>query len=150
MILKTVFLTYTRQYLTGFQSYIQMENQYDTIVIRKDKRRLTLTQRAINAGGEIVTEKRVKHTAPSNAVSIENETETFHHQVVTHDFKISLMNARQSKRLTQKQLAQMMNCKLHIIQGYETGKVIPDGVFISKMNRVLGIKLPKIKKTCLN
>ena len=33
-----------------------------------------------------------------------------------------------------------------IIQEYESGKAIPDGAIISKLNRALGVTLPKIPK----
>jgi len=64
---------------------------------------------------------------------------------IGHDFKQALLKARQAKSMSQKDLAQKINVKPTVIQNYETGKVIPNGEIINKMNRVLGIKLPKCK-----
>lgn len=56
------------------------------------------------------------------------------------------MKARTGKKLSQKQLAQLMNEKPSLIADYESGRAIPNGQVISKLNRVLGCKLPKIPK----
>lgn len=51
-----------------------------------------------------------------------------------------IQQARLNRKLTQKQLAQQINVKLVIIQGYETGQQIPDRNVLNKLNRILKIK----------
>ena len=49
-------------------------------------------------------------------------------------------------KLTQKNLAQKLNVKVTSIAGYESGKAVPSNLFISKIERVLGVKIPRVKK----
>ena len=65
---------------------------------------------------------------------------------VSHDFKIALQKARQEKKLTQVELAQKVMEKQSVIAEYESGKAIPNNTVISKLERVLGMRLPKQKK----
>ena len=51
-----------------------------------------------------------------------------------------------AKKWTQADLAQKLNLKATIINDYETGKIVPDPAVISRMQAVLGVKLPKIPK----
>merc|ERR1711920_562269 len=65
---------------------------------------------------------------------------------IGRNFKVALMQARTAKKWSQEQLARMLNVKPNVITQYEQGKVVPNGQLIAKMNRVLGVKLPKIRK----
>lgn len=90
--------------------------------------------------------KKKPKTVDKTIVKIDsNDQTTFKHKEITHSFKISLMRARQAKKLSQKELAQKINVKSNLINEYESGKTIPDGQIINKLNRALDIKLPKIK-----
>lgn len=60
---------------------------------------------------------------------------------VPSDLKKNLMQARLDKKLTQAQLAQMINEKPQVIQEYESGKAIPNQQIIGKLERALGTKL---------
>jgi len=60
---------------------------------------------------------------------------------VPSDLKKNLMQARLDKKMTQAQLAQMINEKPQVIQEYESGKAIPNQQIISKLERALGTKL---------
>jgi putative transcription factor len=62
---------------------------------------------------------------------------------VSSDLKKQIIQARTAKKLTQSQLAQLINEKPQIIQEYETGKAIPNPQVLSKMSRVLGVVLKK-------
>mmetsp|Transcript_9325 Transcript_9325/g.12999 ORF Transcript_9325/g.12999 Transcript_9325/m.12999 type:complete len:142 (-) Transcript_9325:225-650(-) len=80
------------------------------------------------------------------ARKIEEETEDFKHRKIPVEFKKALMKARQAKKLSQKQLAQMIQVQASVIQQYENGKAIPNGQIISKLSRALNCSLPKIPK----
>lgn len=60
---------------------------------------------------------------------------------VPTELKKAIMQARMDKKLTQAQLAQLINEKPQIIQEYESGKAIPNQQIIGKLERALGAKL---------
>lgn len=53
------------------------------------------------------------------------------------------MQARTAKKLTQKELATAINEKPQVVAEYESGKAIPNPQIISKLERSLGVKLPR-------
>ncbi|MCH96571.1 multiprotein-bridging factor 1b-like [Trifolium medium] len=60
---------------------------------------------------------------------------------VPTELKKAIMQARTDKKLTQAQLAQIINEKPQVIQEYESGKAIPNQQIIGKLERALGAKL---------
>merc|ERR1712137_1188247 len=62
------------------------------------------------------------------------------------DFKIAMLKARNAKKLTQKQLAHRIAVKETIIKSYESGKAVPQQHIIQKIEKVLGVKLPRPPK----
>lgn len=65
---------------------------------------------------------------------------------VPTDLKKALIQARNAKGLTQKALAQQLQMAPTIVNEYESGKAIPNNAIISKMERALGCKLPRVPK----
>ena len=55
----------------------------------------------------------------------------------------AIMQARTAKKLTQKDLATAINEKPQVIGEYESGKAVPNPQIISKLERKLGVKLPR-------
>ena len=55
----------------------------------------------------------------------------------------AIQQARLGKKMTQKQLATLMNEKPQVIAEYESGKAIPNPALIAKIERSLGVKLPR-------
>merc|ERR1719471_1425689 len=98
------------------------------------------TTAKFNAGSN-----RSAHSTVPTAKKLDENTETFHHVSVSHEFKMALMQARTAKKLSQVALAQAVNEKGSVINEYEAGKAIPNGAIISKLNRALGVRLPKAK-----
>merc|ERR1712138_157789 len=88
---------------------------------------------------------KAAHSQCSNAVKLDENAETFRHDTVSHDFKMSLQQARLAKKMTQTALATAINEKGSVINEYESGKAIPNGAIINKLNRALGVRLPKAK-----
>jgi putative transcription factor len=126
------------------------DQDWTPVVLRKSNTSAPKTQSqlaAAKAKGQIETVKKETHTAPSNAHRLDdNEAADFKHQEVTHEFKVALMQARQAKGISQKDLAAKLNVKTSLITDYEQGKAVPQGAFIAQMNKVLGVTLPKIPK----
>jgi len=80
--------------------------------------------------------------AGANARKIE-ESEELKHNKVDKKLSVAIQQARMAKKMTQKDLATKINEKPQIVGEYENGKAIPNGQIISKMERVLGVKLPR-------
>lgn len=77
-----------------------------------------------------------------NARKIE-ESDELKHNKVDKNLSKAIQQARMAKKMTQKDLATKCNEKPQVIGEYENGKAIPNGQIISKMERILGVKLPR-------
>lgn len=62
------------------------------------------------------------------------------------EFRKAMQTARNAKKISQKQLATILQVPPKTIMEYENGKAIPNNQFISKMEKVLLTKLPRPKK----
>lgn len=62
-------------------------------------------------------------------------------EVLVEDFSIRITRARNSKNMTQKQLATRINEKLSVINSLEKGDLRPDDKLIKKLEKELGISL---------
>mmetsp|Transcript_9062 Transcript_9062/g.12165 ORF Transcript_9062/g.12165 Transcript_9062/m.12165 type:complete len:178 (+) Transcript_9062:55-588(+) len=99
---------------------------------------LLATEKKFGAGGN-----RSAHSgAGVNAKKLE-ETDELKHSKVDKSLSKAIMQARTAKKLTQKDLATAINEKPQVIAEYESGKAIPNPQIISKMERKLGVKLPR-------
>ncbi|XP_042424385.1 multiprotein-bridging factor 1b-like [Zingiber officinale] len=125
---------------------VVLRKKAPTAAAKKDEKAVNAARRS---GAEIETIK--KFNAGSNKASssstslntrkLDEETENLTHERVSTELKKNLMQARLEKKLTQAQLAQLINEKPQIIQEYESGKAIPNQQIIIKLERVLGTKL---------
>ncbi|KAJ0986029.1 hypothetical protein J5N97_004385 [Dioscorea zingiberensis] len=95
------------------------------------------TVKKSNAG----TNKAASSSTSLNTRKLDDDTENLAHERVPSDLKKNLLQARMDKKLTQAQLAQLINEKPQVIQEYESGKAIPNQQIIGKLERVLGTKL---------
>jgi len=118
----------------------------------KDARSAGAVNAARRAGDTVETDKKIAggtnksaHGTPANAKKLDENNETFRHETVSHEFRTALQQARMAKKMTQAQLATAISEKGAIINEYESGKAIPNGAIISKLNRALGVRLPKAK-----
>lgn len=95
--------------------------------------------------------KRPKITHPPNHVSKAKKIETkaedgdYNVEKVSHTLKLQIQKARQANKLSQKELATKCNLPLSTIKEYENGKATPNPSILSKMSRILGVKLKKVK-----
>ena len=72
------------------------------------------------------TNKNAATGGGQNLAKLENETEVFEHERVSTELKKQIQQGRIAKKLTQAQLAQLINEKPQIINEYENGKAIPN------------------------
>ncbi|XP_047307364.1 multiprotein-bridging factor 1b-like [Impatiens glandulifera] len=113
---------------------------------RKDEKAVNAARRS---GAQIEIVKK-SNAGTNNAASgnfllntqkLYDETEIFTHDKVPSELKRVIMQGRMDKKLTQSQLAQLINEKPQVVKEYESGKAIPNQQIIIKLERALGIKL---------
>lgn len=97
----------------------------------------TLKERKFGAGGNSSA-----HTANINAKKIE-ESDELKLNKVDKSLSKAIQQARMAKKMTQKDLATKINEKPQVVGEYESGKAVPNGQLIVKMERALGVKLPR-------
>ena len=57
-----------------------------------------------------------------------------------------IAHARTAKKMTQKELATKLNMPVKVVQQYESGKAVPNGAIINKLNRALSIRIQRDDK----
>lgn len=67
------------------------------------------------------------------------------HKKVSKSFSIALQKARGGRKMSQLDLAKATNQPISVIKDYESGKAIPKGQVINKLNCALGVNLPSTK-----
>eukprot|EP00585_Thalassiosira_rotula_P013568 CAMPEP_0196131676 /NCGR_PEP_ID=MMETSP0910-20130528/1578_1 /TAXON_ID=49265 /ORGANISM="Thalassiosira rotula, Strain GSO102" /LENGTH=168 /DNA_ID=CAMNT_0041391163 /DNA_START=179 /DNA_END=685 /DNA_ORIENTATION=- len=99
---------------------------------------LVQTERKYGAG-----ENASAHSgAGVNARKIE-ESDDLKINKVDKNLSKAIQQARMAKKMTQKELATKINEKPQVVGEYENGKAVPNGQIISRMERILGVKLPR-------
>lgn len=58
----------------------------------------------------------------------------------------AIEKARTAKKMTQQDLARVLVVQAPVIKQYENGSAIPNNAFIAKIEKILGVKLPRVKK----
>ncbi|KAM7316658.1 hypothetical protein ACRRTK_024389 [Alexandromys fortis] len=82
-----------------------------------------------------------QHSITKNTAKLDRETEELHHDRVTLEVGKVIQRGRQSKGLTQKDLATKINEKPQVIADYESGRAIPNNQVLGKIERAIGLKL---------
>merc|ERR1712039_728542 len=82
-------------------------------------------------------------TCGASARKLEEETENFKHNRSGADLGKAMMQARTAKGWSQKDLANQINEKPQIIQQTEQGTAVYNPQMITKIERALGVKLPR-------
>jgi len=62
------------------------------------------------------------------------------------DLRIAIAQARNAKGWTQEQFAHLICIPKSDVNAWEAGKAVPTGLQIAKMDKVLGVKLPRPNK----
>ena len=83
-------------------------------------------------------EKKNLKKGPSNNLDKTN-IDTFKNKKVDKNFSVKIKNARNSKKMTQKELAQKINVKPAVINDHESGRAIPNPKILNNIKRILGI-----------
>ena len=106
----------------------------------------TPTEKLKNAQRSGQTTSVTRNPVQTKSAKLDAETENF--TIVKSGLTLGkeIQNGRTAKKLTQKQLATMLNEKPQVIQQYENGQAIPNPQIINKLQRPLGVKLTRPKK----
>ena len=62
------------------------------------------------------------------------------------DLRIAIAQSRKEKGWNQEQFAKVLQVPKSDVNQWEAGKLVPTGNMIAKMDKVLGVKLPRPKK----
>jgi len=65
---------------------------------------------------------------------------------ITSELKLAIQQARLANKMSQKTLAEKLCVTVQVIQNYENGTAIPTNLFISRIEKLLNAKMPRIKK----
>lgn len=134
-----------------------MQQNWDYTVISKkpapEIKGDRLVSKALKEGQEVDAMKKTtatnKQAGPKNVAKI-LEADEYKVETVPFELKIAIQQARAKKGLKQTELAQLINEKASVIGDYEAGRAIPSAAVISKLERALGVKLPRPKKKKLS
>ena len=102
---------------------------------------------AIRAGATVETVK--KHDAGSNkrgspalnARKLDEQTEPAALDRISTEIRFAIQKARLAKKMSQTDLAKAISERPQVVQEYESGKAVPNQIVLSKMERVLEVKL---------
>ena len=114
---------------------------WDPIVFKKRGPRSANEARArgVKVSKERANTKNEAYKNTLNARKVENEEIKI--QKIDLNLSKLIQKARFNAKISQKELAEKLNLQLSIIQGYESGKVIPNKTLLYKMGKVLNIHL---------
>jgi putative transcription factor len=136
-----------------------MDQDWTPVIIQKTDKQKVAGLSSAHAvakqrlAGNVETEQKIGAAQNKSAHSsgglgmkkLEESTEEFKHNTVNQTLSKAISQARIAKKLTQKELATAINEKPQIIQEYESGKAIPNPQILNKLDRALGIHLPRKK-----
>ncbi|OIW08898.1 hypothetical protein TanjilG_05873 [Lupinus angustifolius] len=113
-----------------------------------DLRNAKAVNQALRTGAEVQTIK--KFDAGSNkktagpviyARKLDEAAEPAALEKVAVEVRHAIQKARLEKKMSQSELAKLINERNQVVQEYENGKAVPNQVVLAKMEKVLGVKL---------
>ena len=79
-------------------------------------------------------------TNAPNARRLAEGTEALKRETVSLPVSKAIQRGRAGAGMTQKQLAQRLNVKAAVVQAYESGKAVPSGKILQRMESALGLE----------
>ncbi|CAN8066612.1 unnamed protein product [Agarophyton chilense] len=124
------------------------QQDWDKVVIRP---KASSSKKPEAGAGGAPTEKKFAAGSNSkrgdaNMSKLDADTENLSHKRVGLALGKAIQKARMQKKMTQADLAKIVNEKPAVVNQYENGKAIPNGQIIAKIERALGAKLPRPAK----
>ncbi|KAJ0960383.1 hypothetical protein J5N97_001800 [Dioscorea zingiberensis] len=136
-----------------FQGSFQPQD-WDPVVLSKRKPRSRelkdpkAVNQALRAGAAVEAVK--KHDAGSKsstsgpvmyARKLDEQTEPAGFEKVAPEVRAAIQKARLAKKMSQAELAKLINERAQVVQEYESGKAVPNQAVLAKMEKVLDVKL---------
>ena len=92
--------------------------------------------------------KKAKETKEVKKIkkNISQKAETIGKFIAPSNFRKEMMQSRVQMKMTQQDLASKMNIQQNVIRDWESGKSVPNNNAIGKIERAIGVKLPRCKK----
>ena len=78
--------------------------------------------------------------------ALEAETEELKNASVPLSVQRALEAARTASNMTRDQLAQKLSLPVQTVRDHETGRCLPDNAYISRVERALNTRLPRVQK----
>ncbi|XP_058074801.1 multiprotein-bridging factor 1c [Magnolia sinica] len=130
-----------------------MTQDWDPVVLHKHKpksndlRDPKAVNHALRTGGSVQTLKKAdagsnkKPAVVVNARKLDEETEPGSLNRVSTEVRQAIQKARLGKKMSQAELAKLINERPQVVQDYESGKAVPNQMVLAKMEKVLEVKL---------
>ncbi|KAE9586041.1 hypothetical protein Lal_00009903 [Lupinus albus] len=131
-----------------------ISQDWNPVVLHKSKpkahdlRNPKAVNQALRTGAEVQTVK--KFDAGSNKKTggpviygrkLDEAGEPAAFEKVAVEVRHAIQKARLEKKMSQSELAKLINERNQVVQEYENGKAVPNQVVLAKMEKVLGVKL---------
>ncbi|KAJ0030587.1 hypothetical protein Pint_13150 [Pistacia integerrima] len=126
---------------------------WEPVVLHKSKTKAQqlrdpkAVNQALRSGAPVQTIKKFdagsnKKTAPVvNARKLDESTDPGTLDRVPGEVRQAIQKARLEKKMSQAELAKLINERPQVVQEYENGKAVPNQAVLAKMEKALGVKL---------
>ncbi|KAG5519082.1 hypothetical protein PMAC_002168 [Pneumocystis sp. 'macacae'] len=121
----------------GVHSRTTIAKAYSSVNEARREGTVLSVEKRFSAGSN----KAHKTTEAQKMAKIDRETDIVPLKTSGRDIGIIISKIRQEKNIKQSELAQKINEKVSVINEYESGKAIPNQAILSKLEKVLGVKL---------
>ncbi|KAH7572302.1 hypothetical protein ACOSP7_015420 [Xanthoceras sorbifolium] len=130
-----------------------ISQDWEPVVLHKSKAKAQelrdpkAVNQALRSGAPVQTMKKFdggsnKKAAPVlNTRKLEEGTEPGNLERVPGEVRQAIQKARLAKKMSQSELAKLINERPQVVQEYENGKAVPNQAVLAKMEKVLGVKL---------
>ncbi|KAF2303905.1 hypothetical protein GH714_024355 [Hevea brasiliensis] len=130
-----------------------INQDWEPVVLRKSKPRAQdlrdhkAVNQALRSGAPVQTIKKFdagsnkKAATVVNARKLDEETEPAALEKASTEVRQAIQKARLEKKMSQSELAKLINEQPKVVQEYENGKAVPNQAVLAKMEKVLGVKL---------
>ena len=121
----------------------QQAYDFEQTFDHQDWKPIIIKKKQIDKNKTNINTKPSLESQKINSIEKKAETGDLKHKQITKELRLEIQQARNSKGLTQKQLAQQCQLTVQIINDIESGKAIYNHNHIIKIKRSLKIKTYK-------
>ena len=115
-----------------------MDQDWKTVVLRNPKK--IEQKNLLLYGKDIIKKTDLAKPSVNSSIKLDENDNVVTIKYVPKEISQLIVNARNLKKITRKQLATQLNLKEDIITSIENGKAIYDGNLIAKIKKMLNVK----------